>query len=246
MFVSTPDTQAHNLTPEELLGLQVETPAGAVPWYLAGGIAATDVAYAVQPIRAESLAESYLRVAGDLGYPNCDPAVTGEGAVPLWTSADGWSNSAGGYLGTGMIPVCDQTWAMLVRFSAATGALCGLCAIVGNTGGNNCRFGPYPIYTGNVVRHSNGSFTGALPIDPSLTSGVLGVSGRACYRNGVPDGTIPVAVGVNLTLKQYMLRYNSNGTPIAAGTIKLAAFVVYKIAPTPTQMAMVSMEMMAL
>ena len=90
----------------------VSGPLGASPvslgvdWWLAGGISAADVAGVWQPKGAASLAASYLRLAGDKGYANIDPAVVGSGVAPGFDTASGWIyNGLTQFLTTGYTPI---------------------------------------------------------------------------------------------------------------------------------------------
>lgn len=101
------------------IGINIVTPmsAAATPWWLSGGISAADVAGVWQAKGAASLAASYLRLAGNEGNANIDPAVIGVGVAPTWNTIDGWVGNGLAWLDTGIVPVENSL--LIVRFTNA-------------------------------------------------------------------------------------------------------------------------------
>jgi|GEM_PF-2850398 len=232
MFLSTPDMQAHDLTPDEL-GLQVETPAGAVPWYLSGRIAVADAAYVVQPFRAASLAASYLRIAGDLGYANCDPVVVGSGVKPTWDAVNGWKyNGINQFLNSGFVPIGEMS--IFIRFTNVTnqGWICG--SLITTAG----RFDLAPNNIGTRVVYGNGSTNADRNlVPPPILSGTLGISGKQPYRNGSPDGAVISGVNISGVI---LPMYIGAGNPVATlvyGAFYLQYLAVYKTIISAAQQA---------
>lgn len=208
-------------------------------WWLAGGIDPSTVAAVWQPIRAASLASSYLRIAGSAGNVNLDPTIVG-GVAPDWDAAIGWTFATNKYLVTGIIPANNQTWSAIVRFSDAAvnnGCLFGL--------EENGDFVIQPARQFDPpfgVNYWNG---GRLKIAPTLVSGVLGFAGNAAYRNGLPEvGTIP-ATGSAFTRDVYIGGLNF-GAAVLFYTGSIQAIAFYNAVLSAPQMAALSAAMMAL
>ena len=186
--------------------------SGAAAWWLAGG-APTPVAV-WQPIRAASLAASYLRVAGSGGYANIDPTVVG-GVAPTFNTATGWTgNGSSMYLRTGFTPAAD--WSALVAYSNANAG--------GNALGarNTSRMEIRPDTGSNQVQYGNG---GVITVTPKLSTGILAVAGLVGYRNGVQDTTsIPAWTGAANEI--YLLGTDFGGGVLGyfSGSVQAVAF----------------------
>jgi hypothetical protein len=155
----------------------------AVPWYLAAGVTPT-AAYA--PKGATSLPDSYINLANPGTY---DAAP---GTAPTFATATGWTfNGSTQWLTSGIVPVSNQSWTMIIRFANAVttgGILAGVQHELGTT-----FFGIQPIRSGNTVGYFSGL---ALSVGPALATGTLAVSGSRAYRNGSQEsGAIPAGTG---------------------------------------------------
>lgn len=154
----------------------VSGPLGAIPaslgvdWWLAGGISASDVAGAWAAKGAASLAASYLRLAGDQGNANVDPAVVG-GVAPTWDAVNGWFFSGIlPYLLTGITPA--NGWSAIVKFSDVTNG----GAAFGGIGVGSSSFGIRPNRNGAVVQYWQGEV--ANNVSGPLVSGTAAISGQ--------------------------------------------------------------------
>lgn len=206
-------------------------------WWLAGGVDPLTVAAVWQPIRAPSLAASYLRIAGSTGNANLDPVIVG-GVAPTFDSAIGWTFATNKYLVTGIIPANNQTWSAIVRFSGAdisAGCIFG----TESTGDFVIQF-----FISSYIRYFNG---GMLALTPALSSGALGFAGNTAYRNGSPEtGSIP-AHGGAFSYDIYIgaLHYGVGLTTFYfSGSIQAIAF--YSAVLSAPQMAALSAAMAAL
>ncbi len=113
------------------------------------------------------------------------------GVVPTWTPRAGWGfNGSSQYLTTNITPNNNQTWTMIIRFTNATGGTSTYFAGCTNSGTT-----PALILSGRSNLRVYGN-SGTVVVNTALTSGVLAVSGKQGYVNGVADGgTIGVVVG---------------------------------------------------
>jgi len=216
--------------------VRVTHPAAAaiIPWYLSGGISAANCIAAYQPKGAANLAASKVNLANPGTY---DAAA---GSDPSFDTSYGWSfNGTSQYLTTGIVPLVNQTWSAIVRFTdfAQTGfnALFG-SSHAGGKGFIIARTASYYYYNG-----------GALNIATPLADGVSGFAGNKGYRNGVAEtGTIGTD-GTNI-YDIYIGTFNNVGSPTfgAGNTKKIQAFAIYDTVLTSTQMGLLSTAMAAL
>lgn len=207
--------------------------AAAVPWYLAGGVAAANCKAAYQAIGAASLSASYTNLAN----PGTNDAAPG--LAPTWASATGWTfNGTSQYLTTGVTPVNDQTWSLMVRYTmpgTSTGFLLGAFS-------GSAYYALQPNYPDNNLYYENGSYLG---VSPRLASGVVGFAGNKGYRNGSADsGTIPTATG---TLPAVFIGcLNSGGSPAYYHAASIQAVAIYNTALTSAQVSAISTAAAAL
>ena len=157
--------------------LGTKAQAAAVPWWLSGGVSASDVVAAYQPKGATSLAASYVNLANPGTY-NAAP-----GNAPTWDAANGFkffANSAQ-YLKTGIIPTSG--WSAFVRFSNffGTGSFGFLFGSVG-LGTTRFRVG-CNILSERLYGNGSDVTTTIMP-----ASGVMGFAGQQGFLNGSSDG----------------------------------------------------------
>lgn len=166
------------------IGINVITPMSAAAvtgWWLSGGISAADVAGVWQAKGAASLAASYLRLAGDQGYANIDPAVVG-GVAPTWNAATGWiGNGIDSNLRTGIVP--SQSWSVICRFSDSS-SIASYRAMFGcrSVESASRRFALTPYRSALNVNAYNDTLVVA---GGGISSGTMAIVGPKLYINGI-------------------------------------------------------------
>ncbi len=81
-------------------------------WYLGGGINSANAISAHLPIKATSLANSYINEASPGTYDLTVPT-----AAPTWSQVLGWIfDGLSQYLATGITPANNQTWSIIIRY----------------------------------------------------------------------------------------------------------------------------------
>lgn len=207
-------------------------PAGAPaapPWWQVTG--RTCVA-AYQPLGAANLAASYTNLANPGTY-TATPNVT-----PTWTTSTGWEGDGTTYLDTGIVPVNNQTWSVIARFTRATAHSQSLVNCILN-GGGFPEFGLKPHYTPNDQYNSGGLYNAA----ESTEAGVMAVAGNAAYLNGSAVGTIYPAEGTFTAGIRILNRavFGDQGS-----TAILQALAIYSNTLTAAEVAAVSAAIAAL
>jgi len=142
------------------------------------------VVAAYQPVRAPGplLARYNMAHGGDNRYRATDETP------PTWSGAAGWTfNGSNQQLLTGIVPVNNQLWTMLVAFSGLSSVDAHrIIAGFYSWTGVETRFGLCVGYgVTRVVPCSGGDGTAT-----QMTQGVAGVSGAQGYANGVGTGAI--------------------------------------------------------
>jgi hypothetical protein len=228
------------------IGINVITPQSAAEasWWLSGGISAENVAGVWQAKGAASLAASYLRLAGDQGYANIDPAIVG-GVAPAWDATNGWTGNGTAYLKTGIVP--DNNYSIIVKFSY-TAPLSG-----GDCWNGVVETAPSLRYfaLSNPRSDNKAGYGASGPIQvvaPSFFHGTIAIAGRRAYRNGVDEGISLVDSGVPLTRGIYILARNLDGTADSKATNKFSvqSIAIYKNTITAPQMLAVHTAVVAL
>jgi len=105
-----------------------------------------------------------------------------------WLGGTGWSGflALTRALDTGIVPVNDQSYSAIVKFTAAATGTAEY--LFGCYDAGASVFGISPTRTNSVNYHSDGQ----LVVAPELLAGILAVAGTTGYRNGAPDpGVIP-------------------------------------------------------
>ena len=210
--------------------------AVAIPWYLSGGIAAANCIAAYQPKGAADYAASKVNLAN----PGTKNAVDGA-AYPTWDATNGWIfNGSTQYLSSGVVPVNNQGWSMIVRFSEYTSGDDTVCGMYEDAGG---------VRTFNIGR--NGGLTyfrngGAVSYVLSLALGVLAIAGSKGYQNGSFATDIPSATGtINQPVYIGANAYNGGAvTNKFDGNIQ--ALAIYNTVLTATQVGLLTTAMAAL
>ncbi len=213
--------------PSKIITRRAQLAAG---WWVVAG--KTCVA-AYQPKGAASLAASYVNLVTPGTYDCTVPT-----AAPT-LDANGWIfNGSSQFLTTGIAP--NGNYSMLVCFSD------------GATTGDHCICGTYPTTTSDgfslwqiTAGKSYYCNSQLLASANYITSGVLGLAGKAAYKNGTADGTI--GAGAIVGSNAIFVGKNNNGFATSywfAG--KVQALVIYSDTLTAGQMATVSAAMAAL
>lgn len=167
--------------------------------------------------------------------------VEGNGAIPH-NVATGWGfvAAAAQWLDTGLVPVNDQSWSVIIQYDNVIAAN-GVAVGCGNPAPlrqiyvqPNRAFAPPGLGYGNQ---------GALSVLPVLLSGNAGVGGAIAYRDGVPDGAIPLA-GVGALPTIYIGAQHWAAVSIAFTTFDCIAVGIKKGPPlTALQVAAAAAEM---
>ena len=193
--------------------------AGAVsPWWLSGGVSAANAIAVYQPKNAASQAASYTNLTGNATYN------TSSINFPTWSAASGWIfNGTTQYLDTSII-VSAVTWSVIIRFSDRVRTVAELLTGARIT---NRSFQIGFDTVADTVFYGHGG-NASLNVAPRITSGVLAISNKATYRNGVSDGTI--AAGTTLdALPLYIGAYNQGNNAQLRIQANVQAYAVYDI-----------------
>lgn len=206
----------------------------STPWYLSGGISASNCIGAYAAKGSASQAASYINLANPGTYD-----LT-EGKAPSWNTATGWTFTAASmeYLKTGIIP--NVGWSMIIRISMSGNGAYIPC---GNSDGTNGLF-IFPRYVDGKHYYSNGatllSVAGAISTDTTMS-----ISALDAYLSGASDGTIG-GTNVRANVQLYVGAMNTSGATGNYMTGNLLALSIYNTALTPTQMSSLHTAMMAL
>lgn len=151
-------------------------------WDNSGAISGCVAAY--QPIGAASLAASYSNLANPGTY-DASPVV-----APTFATATGWAfDGSTQYLTTGITPVNNLTWSMIVR--TADEEANGNAVICGGASAQTFCLGGR--FTATQAVYISGGFLAPTPI---MSTGVLALAGNKAYRNGVAEsGTLGSSAG---------------------------------------------------
>ena len=190
-------------------------------WWLTEEIAAENCIAAYQPIAAANIAASYVNLAHP-GTHDCT-----NGTAPAWNSTAGWifngtTNSR--YLKTGVIPVNNQTWSMIVRFTGAADVNTALAGYWADAWADPM-FILLPRDGGDRVYYGNGKRS---LVAPRLTSGVMCVAGTKGFRNGVDEG-ITIASGVGTFGEIYIGCVKLGSVAGYFSTINIQAMAIFDV-----------------
>ena len=116
-------------------------------------------------------------------------------APSSWDSTNGWfwdSNTQ--YLFTGIVPSAEGT--LIVRFSGCDSDHIVFVAGILSFSPFHGVFVAPRNFSSDRHGYTNGAYSGSPSLAPRVTSGIMGVSGRQGYLNGLPDGgPIPAWLG---------------------------------------------------
>ena len=178
----------------------------ALPWYRAGGIPAANCIGAYKAIGSPSLAASYVNLANPGTY---DLTTAAE---PTFDQSYGWYfNGSTMYLGTGIVPVNNQTWSMAIRYTDASGLLAGI-----DSPGANDFYLAYNVYYSSV---------NLLIKSPTKASGILMMCGVNAYRETTLEGTITAGSASNT--RPIWIGAAGAATPLSFGVSKIQAIAIW-------------------
>lgn len=210
----------------------------ATPWYLAGGVSATNCIEVHQPIGAASYAESLTDLSG-----NSNSAQ--EGVAPDWDATNGWKfNGSSHYLLTAISAVGTNTYSYIVRFSNVTSG--GVVIALRTSSGYRCDM---RCDSSSKRQYSNSSKT-LSSVGTNVTSGVMAMAGSKAYYNG-SDESLTLGSGGTTTLQQVGIGarndpYSGVGSVDQYTAIYIQAMAIYNTALTPDQVAAITTAMAAL
>jgi len=218
-------------------GVRLTGGGGETPWWLAGGISAGNVVAVYQPKGAASLAASYVNLANPGTY---DAAP---GVAPTFDTATGWTfNGSTQYLTTGIVPVNNQTWTIMVRFSDAPAA--GTFQSIAGLGWAGGQGFMLAITTATSRRSY---YSGSLVHVGILTqNGVMAIAGNQGYYNGVANGATISAAAFTNTFALVIGALNQANSIVSFFNGKIQAAFVASSTLTAGQVAALSTAMAAL
>jgi len=144
-------------------------------WWESGGVTGAIAVY--QPKGASSLANSYVDLSG-----NGNDATLG--VAPTWDADNGWIfNGSDQYLDTGVVPVIDETWSMIIRYSDSSTSL-GNNVLAGcvNSAHGSKRFELSSTWN-PLAKHFANNTLGSH--SPPEAAGVIAIAGLKGYFDGV-------------------------------------------------------------
>jgi len=209
--------------------IRVQTGGGGAPgWWEAAGVTPW-AAYAAKG--AANQAASYTDLTG-----NGNDA--GVGVAPTWDSTNGWIfNGTTQYLTTTFVPQSDQSQSAFVQFTTKTG--------VERMFGAEDAMGAFTIRNrATLVAYYNGFGAGSAA--PTLTAGNLGIAGAQGYRDGVANGGALPAWGGACAQAVYIGCENLNGAALNFTAYYCQYFILYDVALTAPQAALIAAAMAAI
>ena len=203
--------------------------ATVTPWWLSGGIVASNCVAAYQPKGAASLSASYTNLANPGTY---DAAP---GVAPSFDASTGWTfNGSTQYLNTSIV-IDGGSWTMIIRFSGGSTSGGVATALIGNGG----RFDLLSNWFNAGVYYRNGSMSNAT-VSPSISSGTLALTKSKGYRNGAEDISL-TADGRTFASTVLIGKANT-----FFGSVSILAAAIYNTTLSASQIAALSTAMAAL
>jgi len=180
----------------------------ALPWYRAGGIPAANCIGAYKALGTGNIAASYVNLAN----PGTYDLTTA--SAPTFDASYGWAfDGISQYLGSGIVPVNNQTWSMAIRYTDANGILAGI-----DSPGANDFYLAYNVYYSSVT---------LLIKSPTKASGILMMCGANAYRETTLEGTIPAGSASNT--RPIWIGANGAATPVSFSVSKIQAIAIWNI-----------------
>lgn len=208
------------------------------PWWLAGGVSASNAVAAYQPIGAADLSGSLINLA-NAGTYNAAPGV-----APTFDASTGWTfNGSTQYLTTGILPDYAQTWSAIVRFSDSQTSSANT-VLFGVSGGVFSYFLIRPNLNNHVSYvYSAYDINEPYAKSPGMTSGVLAMAGTKGYRNGVDDN---ISMGPNASFGANRVSIGAMNSSSLFYNGKMQALAFYIIIITAPQVLAITNAMNAL
>lgn len=203
-------------------------------WYLEGGITPANAQLAAKPIGKSTLAESYVNEAN--GANAITPVV-----APVLSETNGWVCDGTQDLATTLIPLNNQTWSMVVKYS---GYVNGDINLFGVYEGATKQFYIGLNKTNNRIYWANG---GVKDNVNTLAYAVLGFAGNKAYKNGVIAGETAIPSGSgSFTLPLHLLTCNASPVTLGKFIGNVQAIAVYNTAISASQIIAVSIRLLHL
>jgi hypothetical protein len=221
-----------------------EVVADCTPWYLFGGITASNCIIAYTPCGAASYADSLDNNAApgnglaDGTYDATDEILH----IPSWTSADGWDFDATGseYLTTGGFKPLSSSYTMIIRFSDINnddGVLAGFVDAAKTS------FYIKPKALVGLPAYRAYSNCDVVSKSQDVARGVLAFANRDCYLDGVLDERL----GAPGTIGDYTVNIGRESkAPGNYITGKIQAIAIYNTELSAAQIAAVTIAINAL
>lgn len=209
--------------------------AANIWWTNNGAISSSDVACVWQPKGAESLAASYLRIAGTGGYAILDPAIVGSGVAPGFDTSQGWLWNGSAWLNSGWIPTNQpgQNRSVIIRFTSLAGWP-GAPSVYSPYGSQQA-FDANDVYISialvnptfyGVAFVNGGTYQWTGDTNPTGGDHIYGVCGDRGYLDGTEYSPIPAWVGVQPN-PLYIGRFTPASSSICPTGTSMAAIAVY-------------------
>ena len=206
--------------------------SGVEPWWLSGGIAAANCVAAYQPKGAADYATSKL----NLNAPGTNDAIK------AGANESGWSSL--GWLPNGEALNCLKApVAITTNYSVFIKLTCSLSD-------RRCAAGYYNVNNSwvifarentDVVGFYNGQYNAGTNA-PAHSSGVIGMAGTNCYRDGVLVTTRAGGANIPWLAIGYL---GASSYALPSGSV-IQAMAIYDITITPTQVGLLTAAMAAL
>jgi hypothetical protein len=185
--------------------------AGAVPWWLSGGIDPANARIVYDPENSADISASYVNLANPGTY-NAAP-----GNAPT-LSADGWVMASGKYLLTGLVPPCNGHWSAIAWYKDWQINTNNQYVFWVYHYWSNRRFGMgVPNLSPAHRNYANGGGAsqnvGGAFVSYAYNTGTIAMIGSQGYHNGAKDGTGVVG--------------NGSGTPTAQLAIGASSHDLY-------------------
>ncbi len=213
---------------------QVTNVANNIVWYLQGDISSANCIAAYKFRGADDINSSFINLANP-GIYDLSSGVNPDFYNLLGLVFNGSSH----YKKTGIVPINNQTWSMLVRFSGYP------------KDADRSMAGVYETYLASFYTQMNKTSTsrrwgngGTGGSGGYVTSGVMGFAGERPYFNGIDIGgaDLPSPSG-NIPREIFIGALNYLGNPIQYWQKGIQAIAIYDTTLTPTQMLAVSTAM---
>jgi hypothetical protein len=169
-------------------------------WHSLPGVVA-----AYQPIAAPSYNDSLLNVG--MHHRMVGKYTATPGVAPTWNARTGWGSDGTAYFVTPWL--LAQTDSVIVRYS---GAQSGDYALFGSQNLDATRsYWIKPKYSDDKVYYQARASNAPSSVSPGLPAGVLAISNRHGYRNGIDEGfTIGTQV-IDMSRPTFILGMNKGG-----------------------------------